>query len=191
MKTSNKIIIGLVGEIASGKDTVADYLKKKYRSETVSFSQSLREILKIIALSESRTNLAKLGQILRKTFGQDILAKAVSRKVAASSKKIVCLPNVRLPQDIKTFKKNPNFFLIAIFAKSKTRWQRLTKRNQNSDDQTKTWNQFLKDGRLPTEKQIRKIASQAEFQIDNNGNFNQLYRQVSEIVRKITEFKNV
>lgn len=180
-----KIIIGLVGEIAAGKDTLADYLKQKHQSETISFSQPLREILDILALPQDRQHLAALGEKLRNMFGQDVLAKAITAKVQNSGRPVVCLPNVRLPQDIKFLKDLPNFHLVAVLAEPKTRFERLKKRRQNTDDRGKTWRQFLADAKLPTEIQIRKIARRAEAAIDNNGSLPALKKQIDELMKSL------
>ena len=89
-KPKHKIIIGLVGEMVSGKDTVANYLTKKYHSQTISFSQPLRDILDRLYLPQTRINLANLGIILRREFGQDILAKTIVSEIKTSPKNIIC-----------------------------------------------------------------------------------------------------
>ena len=180
-----KLILGLVGEIASGKDTVAAYLKKNYRSETVSFSQPIRDILDRLYLPQTRTNMSELGIGLRQTFGQDLLSKVIAEEVKNSQQKIVSLPNVRLASDLIYLKKLPGFYLIHIDTEQKTRFQRLKKRTQNADDQNKTWPEFLRDSRLPTETKIRHLAKKARYQLDNNGSFSQLYRQINELIKKI------
>ena len=182
---NNKIIIGIVGEIASGKDTVAAYLKKKYHSQTGSFSEPLRAILDIIYLPHTRKNMSDLGIDLRARFGQDILAKAITGEVRQSKSRIICLPNIRLPQDIKYLKKMPGFVLISIEAKQKTRYYRLIKRLQNADDKSKSWQQFISDALLPTEIKIRKLSKQAKHHINNDGSFAKLYRQTEDILRKL------
>lgn len=183
MKTC-KLIIGLVGEIASGKDAVANYLEKKYNSQTISFSTPLRNILDCLHMSQNRENMVWLGHDLRKRFGKDILAKTIAEEIKKSKSKIICLPNVRVEQDIKYLKKMPGFLLINIFVDTKTRYERLIKRSQNTDDKTKTWPQFLKDARLPTEIQIRKLAKKAKYKINNNGTIKELYQQIEEIIKK-------
>ena len=181
----NKTIIGLVGEIASGKDTVAQYLKEKYNSETVGFSKPLRDFLDRLYLPQTRENMVWLGHDLRQRFGEHVLAYAITKEAEAIDKPFICLPNVRTFGDIEFFKKMPNFILVQIFADQKTRYERLIKRSQNSDDQTKTWEQFLADAQLPTEISIREVAKEAKYTIDNNGNFKELYRQVNELIEKI------
>ena len=52
-----KIIIGIAGEIASGKDTVSRYCVKKHGASMYRFSDVLRDILKRLHLEENRKNL--------------------------------------------------------------------------------------------------------------------------------------
>lgn len=179
-----KLIIGLIGEIASGKDTAADYLTKKYNFAKISFSEPLREILDMLYLPQNRSNMANLGHDLRQRFGADILSQTVKNNILKSKKKYICLPNIRLPGDIKAFTELKPI-LVYIKAETKIRYERLIARNQNQDDQTKTWQQFKKDSQLPTEKSIRKIAKQAKYQIDNNSSYQNLYHQLDQLMTKI------
>lgn len=184
-KTNKKIIIGLVGEIASGKDTVADYLAKKYQAQTISFSQPLRDILDRLYLPQTRINMANLGIALRNKFGQDILARVIAEEIKASHKKIICLPNIRLESDMVYIKKFKYFILVKVETEAKTRYQRIIKRAQNPDDKTKTWKQFVKDAKIPTETKIRKIGQRAKYSIDNNSGYNHLYSQIDVLIAKI------
>ncbi len=181
----DRIIIGLVGELASGKDTVADHLKEKYGSETISFSKSLRDILDRLFLPQTRQNMANLGIDLRARFGQDLLAKVIAEEIKASDKKMACLPNVRLESDIVYLKEIPGFFLVSVNTEAQTRYNRLIGRNQNPDDKTKTWEEFLADSELSTEIQIRDLIPTCKYHLDNNGNFESLYKQIDEMIVKI------
>ncbi|MEK7072780.1 MAG: AAA family ATPase [Patescibacteria group bacterium] len=185
-KPNTKIIIGLIGEIASGKDTVADYLVKKYNSQTISFSQPLRDILDRLYLPQTRINMANLGIVLRDEFGQDILAKIITQEIKTSKKPVVCLPNIRLKSDMTRINKLKNFILINIETDPKIRYKRIIKRSQNKDDKTKTWAQFTKDSNLSTETEIKKIGKSAKFSIDNNSDYKHLYTQIDKIMKLIT-----
>lgn len=182
----NQRVIGLVGEIASGKDTAANHLVKCHGAEIASFSKPLRDILDILGLPQTRENMIWLGVDLRERFGQNILAKAMAKIVEKSEAPIVCLPNVRLLSDIELLEHLPNFYLIQIVAAPQIRFKRLKNRNQNVDDQTKTWEQFLADAQLPTEVPIKETAKKALFCVDNNGDLDNLFRRISQIVR-VTE----
>lgn len=182
---AKKLIIGLVGEIASGKDTAAAYLKEKYRSETISFSQPLRDILDRLFLPLTRENMAKLGIALRKSYGQDLLSKIVAQEIKMSKKNIFVLPNIRLESDIIYLHQEPGFILVNIETDIKTRFARIKKRGQNADDKTKTWAGFLKDAKLPTETKIRELAKRCKYQLDNNGTKKELEKQIDGLMKKI------
>ena len=182
---TNKIVIGIVGEIAAGKDAVAAYLKKKYKSETISFSQPLRNILDIIGIEQSRINLQNLGNDLRQSFGKDILSRAIAEQIKTSKKKIFILPNVRIEQDIIWLKKFPKFILVALNTEDKIRFARLKNRHQNTDDKTKTWAQFIKDGKNPLEKHIRELMPKCHYKLENNSDLKNLHKQIDELMKKI------
>jgi len=184
---NQKYILGLVGEIASGKDTIAEYLVKNYGATTVSFSQPLRDIADRIFLAQNRNNLATLGKVLREAFGQDVLSKTIANEVKQAKSSIVVLPNVRLESDLKHLKDEPGFILVAVEADQKIRYQRLTKRRQNTDDASKTWEEFLADSQLETEIHIRDLAQRASHKIDNNHGFVSLFEQIEQLIEKLKE----
>ena len=181
----DKTVIGLVGEIASGKSTVAQFLEEAFGSATISFSEPLRSILNTLDLPQRRKNLVWLGEDLRKRFGQHVLAQAVFKMVNESQAPLVCLPNVRLEGDVIFLKTLPNFVLVSINTEQLLRYERLIKRGQNTDDTTKTWEEFLTDSELPTEITIREVTKNAKFSIDNNTSLADLFRQVREIIGKV------
>ena len=102
-----KIILGLVGPIASGKDTVKKYLEKKYGATGCRFSSILRDILERIDLPNSRENMQELSTILRQKFGEDILAKAIASDAIKLKSNIVIVDGVRRMADIKFLKNTP------------------------------------------------------------------------------------
>jgi dephospho-CoA kinase len=178
----NKLVIGLAGQIASGKDTVADYVKKKYGGETVSFSQPMRDILNRLYLPVDREHMVKVTKILIDNFGSDILSKTIATEIAKSDKQIFILPNIRREADYEHLKDNPGFILVGLEAEARTRYERLIKRGQNEDDKTKTWEQFQKDAGLFTEVTIAPLIVKSKIKLDNNGSFEDLYKQVDKLI---------
>lgn len=180
-----KIILGLAGEIASGKDTIADYLIKKHHGEKISFSQPFRDVMKRMQIPINRINLSRLGNDLRRAFGKDFLSKVIAQDVLNSRAKIITLPNIRLEEDIIHLKKIPGFYLIAVDTDARVRFQRLRMREQQyEDDKSKTWAEFKRDARLYTERHIRSIMERAPYRLDNNGTFKELYQQIEELLKK-------
>jgi dephospho-CoA kinase len=183
--SDKKIIIGFVGEIASGKDTAVAYLVEKYHASQYKFSDILRDILNRLYLELSRENLQKLSQTLRENFSQDILSKVIANDVQANDNGIVIVNGIRRASDIAYLKELPDFQIIHITADLRIRYERLVLRGENSDDKTKTFEQFQKDHEAEAELEIVNIAKQASHAIDNNGSFDELYSQLDALVEKV------
>ncbi len=184
---TQKIIIGLVGEMASGKGTSACYLQDKYQAADYRFSTILRKILKILHLKINRRNMANLSLSLRQTFGEDILDRSLSKEVEKNNNDIVVIDGIRRQEDMNYLSKLKGFHLIYIEIDPKIAYRRILKRHENSDDEIKSWEEFQKDHQLETEKGIKKLKSQAEFIINNNQSLDDLYKQWDEIIKKIKE----
>ena len=182
-----KIIIGLVGKMASGKGTACQYFKEEYGANIFRFSTILRDILDRLYLPQSRPNMQSLSLILRQNFGDDLLAAVIAKDVSGDIGKIVGVDGVRRDPDIKYLKVLPGFSLINIDADQKVRWQRMVARGENSDDTSKTFEQFQSDEGQEAEKQINEVAKQAKFTINNNGGLEELHRQIDEIIKKLND----
>lgn len=182
----NKIIIGLVGTIASGKETVKKYIVKKYGAKDCKFSTILRDVLNRAAIPVSRENLQKLSTVLRANFGEDLLAKAIAVDASTLDADIVVIDGVRRPTDIEHLNKLPNFFLIKIDANPQLRYERLVARNENEGDDKKTFEQFTKDHEAEADMLVPVVMATAKYSVDNNGTLEDLYKQVDEIVEKLS-----
>src|SRR3989344_173429 len=180
-----KIILGLVGPIASGKDTVKKYLGRKYGATGCRFSSILRDVLTRINLPHSRENLQVLSTILRQRFGEDILAKAIAAGAVKLKSNIVVVDGVRRLADIKFLKKAPDFVLVAIDADAKIRYGRLVKRKENIDDAKKTFKQFLKDHQYETELAIPMLMKKAKYKLDNNDSLADLHKQIDKLIKNL------
>lgn len=180
-----KLIIGLVGKIASGKGTVAAYLADKYQAEIFGFSTPLRDVLKRLYLETSRPNMANLSSALRGLFGQDLLSQTITQDLQLAKSEIAVLDGIRRLPDIARAKQLPNFKLVQVVTDEKFRYERLIKRKQNADDATKTFADFLADEQKEADKSIPQIMALASYTINNNGSPEDLYQQTDELISKI------
>ncbi len=180
----SKLVIGLVGEMASGKGTSAEYIKRKYKASDYRFSDILRDILKQLFLENSRYNMASLSLCLRKTFGEDVLDKTIAEKIKKDNNKIIVVDGIRRKEDMNYLKRIPGFRLVYIETDLKIAYQRIRKRKENIGDFNKTWKEFQKEHQLETEKNISKIKKEADIIINNNKDKKNLYKQLDEIISK-------
>lgn len=179
-----KIILGLAGEIAAGKGTAAKYLTEKYDGSSHRFSTVLRDILERIHLEENRENMQKVSTMLRENFFSDILSMIIAKDVEKDSHKIIAVDGVRRPADIAYLQKLAGFKLVYIDAAMEKRYERITRRGENSDDNSKTFEEFKKDHAREAERQIKDLKGKADFVLDNNGSREDLYRQIDNIIDK-------
>lgn len=184
---NKKIILGIAGEIASGKDTVARLLKEKYGAETIMFSTILRDILDRLYLEQNRENLARLSMHLRKAFGEDTFSRVILKDAEKFDAEIIVVDGVRRLADIIHFESMGNFYFAYIEASAEKRHERIVERGQNTDDSTKTVLQLEKDQHLEAEAQVRDLKERAEFVINNDGTLEELQAQVDGLVAKLQE----
>lgn len=177
-----KLILGLVGEMSCGKGTIAEHMKGKYHSSTHRFSTVLRDVLDRLHLEQSRGNIQILSEILRKSYGEDIFAKSMLHDVEGDSGDIVVVDGVRRIEDIGFLRELSHFKLIFIEADMRVRYERLTGRRENSDDQVKTFEEFKREHEADSELQIRELKNYADYVVDNNGSYLDLYHAIDAIV---------
>jgi len=183
--TGNKIILGFVGQISSGKGTVCQYLQKNHNVSIHRFSTVLRDIADRLHIEQTRKNLQDLSLTLRTAFGDDILAAVIAKDVSNDKNPIIAIDGVRRKPDIKYLRALPGFHLIYISTDEKTRYERLIKRGENIDDTQKTFAQFQKDAEQEAEQQIKDVTKLARYTIDNNGTLEQLYGRIEDVLKKI------
>jgi dephospho-CoA kinase len=181
-----KLIIGLTGQLASGKSAVAAYLIKNYQAESFGFSQPLRDVLKRLYLEETRANLANLSEILRGRFGSDLISRVITEDLKMSSADLVVLDGIRRLPDIALTKNLPGFALVRVEADEQTRYQRLIGRQQNQDDGQKTFEQFLKDHEAEADRQIPLVMAEADYTLNNSDSLKNLHKQIDELIKKLT-----
>ncbi len=177
-----KKILGFTGHMAAGKTTAVTYLQEKYDAHSHRFSTPLRDILTRLHKPGSRDNLQTLSQILREHFGEDLLAKIIAEDVQADTSSLIVLDGIRRQADIQYLREIPGFMLITISADVERRFQRISIRSENPDDQGKTLEEFKKEHEREPEQQIDDVSRTADISIDNNGSLENLYTKLDQLI---------
>ncbi|HLE07683.1 MAG TPA: AAA family ATPase [archaeon] len=179
-KNESKIIIGLTGPAAAGKETIS----KKFMDagfEVFVFSDILRREAQSRGLlkgsqEEDRMIISKLGDIVRFISGKkDIIADALVREILSSYGKKFVVDGFRSEDEVFLFRKTfGNFKLIYVNAESKIRFER-----RKLQDPTASYDNFLKRDELDIKnKGMDKVFKMADARIDNNGDAEKLNLQV-------------
>jgi dephospho-CoA kinase len=180
-----KLVIGLAGKIASGKDTVSKYFVKKYGAEKIRFSAIFRQILNILNLPETRENMQDLSTILRNRFGENVLAESIARLADKTLNNLVVIDGIRRLGDVEKLKKFQSFFLIYIDVNQDERYKRVIKRKENPGEENITRKKFEERDNAETEIQIESLKGKADFIINNNNSLQDMRQQIDKICEKI------
>lgn len=134
-----KTIIGLVGDIASGKGMVAKILEDKGYSRHVLSDRIREEISRhgLIDLVDDRETLQDIGNELRCEHGPQALAEITDSFINASQSRFVVVDGLRNTAEIAYFKaKYPEFYVIGVDADKEVRLGRYLARTKRGDPKT-------------------------------------------------------
>jgi dephospho-CoA kinase len=178
-----RIVVGLVGESGSGKDTIAKYLAEKYDAKLMRFADPIKETLSIYFEQSSREDQQWLALEFRKRFGNDILSRAIRKKIDNTSG-LVVVNGLRFWEDYDFIKSFSPGYVIYTTADQKLRWERTSGRGEKADDDI-TLEKFQELERVKTEVHIPEIGAKADFKIVNEKDLEFLLKSADEIMVKI------
>ncbi len=181
------IIIGLTGTIGAGKGTVVEYLKEK---GFIHFSARMliEEELKKRGLPFDRPHMADMGNKLRKENGPDFIIRTLYERAVSSGKNSI-VESIRTPGELERLKDEKDFYLIAVDADIKVRYQRIKKRGSSTDNIS--YEKFIEDEKRelqsenPYAQNISSCMSKADFKITNNADIKDMREQIDKIIARI------
>lgn len=187
-----KMIIGVAGRIAAGKETLTSFLRKQ-EFIYLETSKMITDELIRRGLEPSRWNQQNLADSWRKQYGMGALMKMLLEKTEPGKNYI--FDSLRNAGEAEFLRKNvKDFVLIGVDADQKTRFERVLKRNKASDP--KIWEEFLKvdnrdffDEKDPMGQQVGKLLEIADFKI-NNTNLDNSMKEIEAIWEKIKNRTN-
>lgn len=183
-----KIVIGITGEIASGKDTFTTNFISNAIGKMITrvrFSDILHETLEMWDIPATRNHLQTLAIVMDQGFGKGTLTHAMYHRITYDDSDIVIVEGVRWMSDVEMIRKFDTNYLIYITADQNTRFERVKKRRQKVGEENTTHDQFLQEDAAPTETDIKKIGAIADFTLQNDGELIDFQRLTKELYEKI------
>lgn len=117
---------------------------------------------------ENRESLQRLSTALRKTLGEDCMAKAIFGDVYRDKSNLIVVEGIRRLMDIKILGNIQGFKLVYVDATPEIRWERINARKQYADETGLTYEGFLEVCSHESEQQIRNLKEHAHIIIDSN-----------------------
>jgi len=127
------MILGLTGRNASGKGEAANFFKLK-GFYYYSLSDVIRDELTKKQLEITRNNLIQMGRELRLKHGTGFLSERILRQLDPDKNYVI--DSIRHPDEVAVFKSLPDFYLLSVSASPETRFERIKRRNRESDPST-------------------------------------------------------
>ncbi len=194
------MIIGLTGNIATGKSTISNMFQAKYQIPVIDADivsrevvepgeQALEEIAATfgedILLEDGTLNRKKLGSIIfqdetKREKLNAIVHPAVRKKMLSKKEELLQQGNQTIVMDIPLLFENNLTYLvektIVVYTSHQIQLQRLKERNQLSEKEAIE--------RMNSQMDIDKKRELADAVIDNSGSIEQSEKQLKNILQK-------
>ncbi|MFA6533436.1 MAG: AAA family ATPase [Patescibacteria group bacterium] len=180
-------VIGVVGQIASGKGILVKYLTEKLGFTSFSLSSIVHaELEKKGKVKFTRQTLQDVGDELRRVNGDDVLAQRIIKAINEQKKDSIVIEGIRNPGEIEFLKKNSNFILIGVKANRELRFKRVLSRGKEWDP--KTYEDFLKVDRRDlgvkqqrSGQQVGKCLAYCDYVLTNNEDVGDFEKKVERL----------
>lgn len=183
------ITIGITGTLGAGKGTIVDYLVQNKGFVHYSVRSFITEEIKRRNMPVNRDSMTLVGNDLRAQHTPSYIVEQLYAQAQASGCNCI-IESVRTPGEIAALRGKPNFFLFAVDADPKIRYERAVLRGSETDHvsyETFIANEQREMTSEDSNKQNLKVCiEQADFRFDNGGSIEDLHKQVEQVLQQIT-----
>lgn len=181
------MIIGITGTLGAGKGTVVEYLKTKGLKH-YSVRAYLTEEVKRRDMPVNRDSMVEVGNDLRAKNGPAYCVEQLYERAQEEGKNCI-IESIRTAGEAEALKKKGKFYLFAVDANARIRYDRVVKRGSSTDDIS--FEEFVEDEKRementdPNKQNLGKVMEMADFVIENDGTIEELNKKVEEILSKL------
>lgn len=181
------IIIGITGTLGAGKGTIVELLKNRGFSH-FSVRKFIAQEVESRGLQISRDTLVEIGNDLRAKNSPSYIAEQLYRQASASGKNCV-IESLRALGEIEALRQKGKFYLFAIDAEPRLRWQRNVSRASETDKIS--FEKFIQDEQKemrnddPNKQNLSACIKEADYRFLNNGTVEELQAEVGNVLKQI------
>jgi dephospho-CoA kinase len=182
------LVIGITGTLGAGKGTIVEYLVQEHSFKHFSVRAFLIEEINKRGLKVNRDSMTSVANDLRRQYSPSYVTDALF-EIALKVGQSCVIESIRTPGEIESLRNKGPFYLFAIDADPKIRYQRITQRASETD--SINFETFLSNearemqSNDPNSQNLAACISKADFLFRNNNSVDALYKQVDKAIKQI------
>ena len=137
LTNSQMITIGITGTLGAGKGTIVDYLQKEKGFSHYSVRAFLIDEIKARGMEVNRDSMTLVGNDLRAQHSPSWIIEQLYQQAQASGKNCI-IESIRTPGEVDALRSKPNFYLFAVDADPRVRYDRAVLRGSETTPSSPT-----------------------------------------------------
>lgn len=182
------LIIGITGTLGAGKGTIVEYLIHHKGFKHLSVRGYLTQEIEKQGLPLNRDSMVTVANTLRANNSPSFIIDQLYEQAVASGLNCV-IESIRTPGEVASLREKGNFFLFAVDAKPRLRYERITIRNSETDHIS--FETFILNEKRemnsddPNHQNIGKCMEAADYLFNNDGTVRELEASIERTLKEM------
>ena len=182
------LIIGITGTLGAGKGTIVDYLVSRKGFVHFSVRAFIAEEIVRRGMAVNRDSMVVVANDMRRQHSPSYITDQLYLKAREAGRDAV-IESIRTPGEVHSLREKGNFVLFAVDAPPELRYQRIRKRNSETDSitfQTFIMNEEREmESSDPYAQNIAKCIEMADHTFVNDGTIEELNQEVEAALEAV------